>query len=145
MELYILSDRKLDSIMDWQAAINANGFTITLDDSRPFADLRGFLPASFDGEASGFECDHWDGAELVADLVSDGFEIDRPWKHVLAFRWGSDFTECVAAYSAGASYARATEGVMFDCEEGRLYEPKDAIELARKLAMDLRNPSLNLA
>jgi hypothetical protein len=132
MELFILSDRRLASMAEWQRAINAEGFELHLDDSRAFEALRGFLPARLAGKQTGFECDHWDPSDVMdGDPIVD---YGHRWKYALAFRWsGTDLAACPAAYMAGAAYARATSGAVLDCEENRILTPQQTAELARKI------------
>jgi hypothetical protein len=90
MEMHILSDRQLNSIAEWQAAIDAEGFPLKLQGTS-FIPHAGFTPAQLDGKPTGFEFYH-DPAE---DFVSENFDIDfgHAWKFVLGFRWRGDFNE----------------------------------------------------
>jgi len=45
IEIFVLSDRRLGTIEEWQKAIDAEGFDLRLDVSRPIEDLSGYLPA----------------------------------------------------------------------------------------------------
>ena len=45
IEIFVLSDRALGTIAEWQQAIDAEGFDLRLDTSRPFNALSGHLPA----------------------------------------------------------------------------------------------------
>ncbi len=130
MEIYVLSDHCLDSTEAWQRTIDAAGDPLQLSTGRPFAELGGALPVALRDRPTAFECDHWDAAELMADLSDVTF--DHPWSHALAFRWGGDFTAGASAYLAAAAYAEATGGVIFDGEEG-LIPPARAREVARDL------------
>ena len=80
IEIYALSDRRLTSIADWQQAIDREGFNLRLDSSRPFEDLSGHLPAQRGSQHAGFECDHWDAAEII-DGYGD-FDFGRRWKEI---------------------------------------------------------------
>lgn len=42
VELYVFSDAALDSISDWQKAIDAEGFALRLSDDGPLAELNEF-------------------------------------------------------------------------------------------------------
>lgn len=129
MEVYVLSDQQLPSISAWQQAIDAAGSTLRLSTDRPIDELHGALPVTFDGRASSFECDHWNAAELMAEMPDVGF--GRRWAFALAFRWGADFDAGASVYMAASAYASATGGQMFDCEEGRLISLERAGEIAR--------------
>jgi hypothetical protein len=130
MELWVLSDRQLRSIVEWQTAIDAEGFPLQLSAEVSFADLSGFLPATLRGQTTGFECTHLSAAEFIRDMPRMHFGHD--WKHVLACRWRGDFNELRAAWIAGAAYARATEGIIFDDQEGKIRNAEQAVDTARK-------------
>src|ERR1700761_7204810 len=100
MERFVLYDKELASINEWQAAIDAQGYSLKLDTSTNFQAHGGFLPARLYGKTTGFEWDHWPAAEFMAGNPDIGFGHD--WKFVLAFRWIGDFNEMVAAWMAAA-------------------------------------------
>lgn len=131
MEMYVFSDRRLDSIAAWQQAIDAAGDPLQLSTGRPFAELNGGLPVMLRDRPTAFECDHWNAAELIPEITS--VSLDHPWRFVLAFRWGADFDAGASAYLAAAAYAEATGGVILDCQEGRLMSPTRAREVAQDL------------
>lgn len=131
MELYVLSDHRLATMAAWQQAIDADGTPLRLSTEQPFARLNGVLPAEWRGKQTAFECVHWDADELMTEL-SD-IDFGHRWKHVLALRMTSKPYEVIAAYAGGAAYARATSGIVFDCEEGKIISPQRAGEIAREL------------
>lgn len=135
MELYVLSDIRLPSIAAWQQAIDADGFPVRLFTGRPFADLRGVLPVQLSDRQTAFECGHWD----LSDLVETYTDVDfgRRWKFVLSFRWTGNPYEGIAAYMAGGAYAKATGGVVFDCEAGKIISPERAGEIAGEIERDI--------
>jgi hypothetical protein len=135
MEVYALSDRRLSSVAEWQQAINREGFDLRLYDSGPFAALKGYLPAHRGGRHAGFECDHWNAADLI-----DGYrniDFRRRWTQALAFRVGADFDALWGALAAAAAYARATDGIVFDPVAGEVLPPAKAVESARQVERDL--------
>ncbi|KKB07473.1 hypothetical protein [Devosia chinhatensis] len=132
MEVYVFSDRRLDSMAEWQAALDDAGFNIRLDASRDFLDVAGFLPVTIDDRQSGFECDHFDAGKVLDELKAEGFPADRQWRWLLAFRFGGLRYECISALVSAALYMRATGGVLFDCEEGEYYGPDSALDYAEK-------------
>lgn len=138
IEIYVLSDRSLNSIAEWQEAIKREGADLQLDGSRPFEALSGHLPAHRGEQHAGFECDHWDPAEII-DTYSD-IDFGHRWTKLLAFRFGGDEFALWGAFVAAAAYARATEGVVFDSEAGELLSPDRAIELARSVEQSLPKP-----
>jgi hypothetical protein len=128
MELYALSDTQLASMDAWQRAIDAEGVPLQLSTSFTFGELRGALPALFRDSVTAFECDHWNAAERIAE--SSHIDFGRQWRYALAFRWGSNVYDGIAAYLAASTYARATDGVVFDCEEGKIISAQRATEIA---------------
>jgi hypothetical protein len=127
MELYIFSDRRLTSIGMWQQAIDTERFPLRLLTAVPFASLQGALPVKFRDKPTAFECDHWNASERIAE--SPHIDFGRRWKHALAFRWGTDTYAGAAAYLAGSAYAKATGGVLLDCEEGKIISAQRAAEI----------------
>ena len=128
MEIFVLSNKRLGSISEWQQAIDAEGFVLRLDSSCPIEALGGYLPAHRGEEPAGFECDHWQ-----LDDVTENTDIDfgGPWTEALAFRFGGDWSEAWGAYVAAAAYARATGGVIYDGEEGVVMTPDKSVAVAR--------------
>ena len=141
MEIYAFSDVRLASISDWQKAIADEGFELTLSVARPFAALRGFLPIQMTEIQTGFECDHWDPRDILEGYSEVNF--GHQWQYCLAFRWGADLKACLGAYMAAAAYAAATNGVIFDCEQGKVLTPLQAAQTARNIEAQL--PSIELA
>ena len=137
MELWVLSDKQLNTIEEWQGAIDAEGYPLQLSDETPFGELRGFLPAHLRGQLTGFECDHWPAREFMRDVheISEN-DFARDWKYVLAFRWRGDFNELRAAWMAGAAYAHATCGVIFDDQEAKIRNAAEAREVVRDVDRD---------
>lgn len=135
MELYVLSDVQLPSIAAWQEAIDVDGFPLRLFTGRPFAELRGVLPVQLGKRQAAFECDHWNAAELITELSYVDFS--HRWKFALAFRWTGNPYEGIAAYMAGGAYAKATGGIVFDCEEGKIISPERAGEIAGEIERDI--------
>lgn len=134
MELYVFSDRKLASIEEWQSALDAEGFDLRIYKDRSIEQLSGFLPATINGEVSGFECDHMDAASLIEELESEDYVIEHRWQYLLTFRFGGNRFECMAACIAAAIYMKAVDGVLFDGEEGEFYGPDSALPYARRAA-----------
>jgi hypothetical protein len=133
MEIYVLSDRRLNSWTEWQRAIDMESFPFPLQLSAiaSFDDLDGFLPVRYENAQTGSECDHWASRSIVVDYPHNGF--GRSWKYALAFRFGVRPGELESAWMAATAYARATNGVVFDTEEGKLLHPDEAAQIVRKI------------
>ena len=134
MEMHVFSDRQLASIAEWQGAIDAEGYSLRLDRDVQFATARGFIPAIYNGEQSGFEGYHDDAKETMGFLGNEHF--DHPWRCALGFRWGGNFDEMYAAWMAATAYAVRTDGVIFDNQEARSYTPQQARELISQMLRD---------
>jgi hypothetical protein len=137
IEIFVLSDRRLASMADWQQAIDREGFDLRLDQSRPIDALGGHLPAQRGEQHAGFECDHFDPAELLDQEELADIDFGRRWTQMLAFRFGGDFFALWGAFAAAAAYARATGGVVFDSESGEVLQPDKAADAAREIERDL--------
>src|SRR5882757_4644093 len=107
IEIFVLSDRALGTIAEWQQAIDAEGFDLRLDTSRPFDALSGHLPAHRGEKHAGFECDHWDSKDVMDEEFCPGVDFGHAWTRALAFRFGGDFHALWGAYAAAAAYAKA--------------------------------------
>jgi hypothetical protein len=130
MELWVFSDKQLSSIAQWQAAIDVEAYPLKLDDSTVFEALDGFLPARLRGQPAGFECYHDDAAKLMHN--NPDIKFDHHWEYVLALRWvGSKVVEQRAAWMAGTAYAQATDGVVFDDQEGKFRNAREARDVVR--------------
>ena len=138
IEIHVLSNRQLPSIAAWQEAIDAEGFDLILDQEVQFEAVRGFLPAMLYGKQSGFECYHDDFSELKGTYDNVPYFKSCPgWKQVLSFRWGSLAHEGVSVFMATIAYAKATEGVVYDPEEGKILvldEVRTLVGVFEKLA-----------
>jgi hypothetical protein len=135
MEIYVLSDKRLSSMATWQKAVENDGFALRLDIDRPLGQLQGHLPATWRGQPAGFECDHWKPDDVLAGYPKARF--DHRWAYCLAFRWGANARACLGAYMAASSYAKATSGVVFDCDAAKILTPQQAKQTATQIEKDL--------
>jgi hypothetical protein len=131
MEIYVLSDRRLASIAEWQRAIDRKGFPLRLSTPTPFARLNGAVPVVLRDRMSAFECDHRNADVLMAETPNVSF--GQRWRYALAFRWGADIDAGVSAYLAAAAYAAATAGRILDAAAGKLISPDSAEKIAGEL------------
>jgi hypothetical protein len=139
MSIHVFSNRPVSSMAEWQEAIDSDGFDALLYKPAVFEELSGFLPVRLDGAGTGFEVDHDDGAELSRELIEQGWDIGGPWTHALSFTFGGDTRELIAAFSTAASYARITDGVVFEGEEGKTFKPAEVLDMARKMAVEMKD------
>jgi hypothetical protein len=142
MEIHVLSDRRLLSIAEWQRAIDAEGFALTLSDETPFDSIGGFLPAKLGGTDTGFECDHWDPNDTYEAYADIPFP--HRWRYELSFRWSADIAEWHAAWMAAAAYAAATSGIVFDPQTSKLLSPAEARADVVKLQREIPEIEANV-
>ena len=138
MEMHVLSDRRLDSMADWQDAIDAKGFPLRLATDVDLATASGLMLARLEAKKTGFEIYHDDATHIQGFL---GADFAQPWQHALGFRWLGRFGELEAAWMAATAYAAATGGVIFDHEEGRIFTPEEARETVGAIIRD--RPAMN--
>lgn len=135
MEVLVFSDRRLSSMGEWQRSIDSEHLGILLPTDASIDELRGYLPVHRNQKRTGFECHHYDAAEMMA--FCQGVNFDHPWTQCLCFIWASDFDEALAAYMASAAYAKATEGIIYEPEDNVIMSPHEALALARRLEGEL--------
>lgn len=112
------------------------GFPLRLAEDVTFVTVKGLVPARLSDEQTGFECYHDDAKETVEFLGSDNFS--HPWSYALGFRWrGSNFDELQAAWMAATAYAAATDGIVFDHEEGKALTPQQARDMVAQILRDI--------
>jgi hypothetical protein len=121
--LYVLHDCDLPPVGEWQAALDAMGLELALDPGLDPASHSGYFPARLGGDETGFELDREDASEVLAD---GAVPTDRHWKHAALLTW-HDETELLAAYMAGAALARATDGLVYDPLDERVFTPDQAL------------------
>jgi hypothetical protein len=127
MEMHVFSDQQLNSMAEWQRAVDLEGYPLKFPPDTRFEAARGFLPCKLREKDTGFECYHDNAQNMMQHYGSDDFH--RQWKYALGFRWRGDFTELQAAWMAAAAYAQATNGIIFDPEAGRSYSPQEAVKI----------------
>jgi hypothetical protein len=136
MELWVFSDKRLGSIVEWQAAIDAEGYALSLEKDASFENLNGFLPCHLGGEPTGFECYHDDAEKLIRN--NSNLNFGHAWKYALGFRWvGSKVNELRAAWMAGTAYAQATDGAIFDDQESKFRNATEARDVVRDVERDM--------
>ncbi len=131
MELFVFSDKQLNSTTEWQAAIDREGYSLKLEKKSPIQDLKGFLPVQLRDSKTGFECGYLSADKLMRAIP--GANFDHEWKFALTFRWGGDLSQLEAAWAASTAYAQATSGVIFDEQDGRIKTPDEAREVVRDI------------
>jgi hypothetical protein len=134
MQICVLTESRLGSIAEWQKAIEAEGFPLRLSDADPNRNLA----ARLGDEETSIEYGIYDFLELkeAYNHVSFG----RDWAYAIAFTWASDFAEEIAAWMAATAYAHATNGVVFDEQEGKIFTPEESLKITHEI--EQRRPRL---
>jgi hypothetical protein len=127
MGICVFSDRILGSIAEWQRAIDAEGLPLRLS-----GDVGGILLGQLHDESTDFEFHARDAQEMMQSYGPAKF--DHEWKYAFEFIWGGlNVNNGPGSWMAATAYARATSGIIFDEEEGKLFSPAAALDVARDL------------
>lgn len=132
-EGFVLSNRTLSTQAQWQERISALGFDLTLQSTQDIQERHGHLPAIWNGREAGFECGPTNLAEIVE--IYRAINLRGPWTYAFAFHW-TTFGGCAGAWIAMTAYAEATDGVVFDPQDGKTLTAKAAMRAARQIEMD---------
>jgi hypothetical protein len=135
MHVFVFSDTRLMSMLEWQRSINQEQFQVLLPSDVPIADIHGFLPVRLNESTTGFECDYRD----VSHVMSLYREVDfgRQWNYCLSFRSRGDLDEWFAANIAAAAYAAATNGIVFDPQDSLVMSSQEAVAAAKSMGDDV--------
>lgn len=135
MEMHVFSDRQLNSMAEWQCAVDNEGYPLKFSPDARLESTNGFLPSSLRGQDTGFECYQDDAQRTMEHYGTDNF--NGQWKFALGFRWRGDFSELQAAWIAATAYAHATNGIVFDPEAGRAYSAQEAAKVVSDIEREL--------
>jgi hypothetical protein len=129
-----LSRSNVPGRKDLQAALDALGFKITLDDTYVPLKSSGYLPCTLDGEDSGFTI-------KFADIAESG-ELPEPVRAEIgerdveiSFRWSGDQRELACAMAVGAVLSKSFSAVIYDPDGKNIVATDDLIGKARKAAV----------
>jgi hypothetical protein len=137
MERYVFFAGTLPTEAALQQAAQELGFPLALLSAEDSLEQQsGFLPATFDGQDTGFELDTDGDRSEIEELMPDG--VDARLDRSAAFIWGGDLTECAAALCAAAALAKLMGGVVFDPAESTLHGVDEAVAAARRELEDIR-------
>ncbi|MCJ2083029.1 hypothetical protein [Methylobacterium sp. J-090] len=139
LSAYVLSTRSLETIGEWQAAVDALGFKLTFEgqaDER-IEDLFGHLPVVWQGHEAGFECLPGD-EDAAQDFVEDeeAARLGGPWTQILEISYVG-LANIAGVAIAGAVYAHATGGIFWEGEEGVRVSAEEAVAYARRIETDI--------
>jgi hypothetical protein len=121
---------------DWQAAITAAGFDLTLSPTLDTIKNTGYVPVRFDDLDSGFEFSVASVGDSVPTYLPSANASDRR-KLSANFVWGGDLVEMCCAFAAASALAKLAGGVLFLAENGVQYSGDEAIEAAKAQIADV--------
>ena len=128
MEAYALCPRAISGVAEWQAAIDALGFDLSLRTEKIPPATIGHLPAMRRGRESGFECSVIPFSELRETYPT--IKFGGPWRCVYAFYFAT-IPACIGALMATAACVKLSGGIAFDPQQGRLLTAEQAARCAR--------------
>jgi hypothetical protein len=135
MQIEIFSNRRLATTAEWQSALDVEKFPLRLSADVILESSGGFFPMLLNGKPAGFECYHDDADAMMKELGEHHF--NQRWRFALGLRWlGSNLDELEAAWMAATAYAMATDGVLFDFEQGKVLSLDEARGLIRQIIVD---------
>ena len=130
MEVHIfLKKSDLPSLSAWQQTLRETDFPVGLHPTFDPIKDSGFVPTKMGELETGFEYFLSPKDEVVSsypDLVGAVQSFDT----AVTFSWGGDLAECAAALAAAAALATSSSGVMYDPQEGVLFESTGALKYA---------------
>ena len=132
--LIFLRDDRLPTRDVWQQALDDAGTGITLDVVDNLREFSGFLPAKFDGEASGFEWYYGPVEEVFDDKPSAVGERE----HAIDFVTHSDLQELVCATYAAGAIAKVADGLFYDEDQDAFVAGDRVLEIACNIVVQER-------
>jgi hypothetical protein len=121
---------------DLQAAVDALGFKVTLDDTYVPMKSSGYLPCTFDGEDSGFtmkflEVDSSAPRPEPLRAVLGGRDVE------ITFHWSGDPREVCCAMAVGAALVKSFRAIVYATGDDVLRSGEDLVAAARQAASAL--------
>ena len=130
-ELHVfLSDSQVPDRDAWQNEIERLGFAAVLDPAFDVRQDAGFVTATCDGYATGFNFALSPAANIVSYYPHIAARVGTR-KKCATFIWSGDIAEAYAVLSAAAALAKLADGVYFQPAEGTTYDGNEAVEQAR--------------
>lgn len=135
MELFVFSDIRANSIVEWNTALAEIGFDVSIDENGSISELNGHHPTRLRGRDVWIEYDHFDPDKFFKE--QDYVKQERSWKYLLAFRFGGDFHALAAVLMVAAAYAKITDGAVLDEYEPVFRKWQEVAESARATERDI--------
>jgi len=134
MSMHVILE-SVPSCGDWQKAISAAGFDLTLNPTLDTTRNVGFVPVRFNNLDSGFEFNVAPMADSVPNYISSS-KTTHGRKLSANFVWHSDLLEMCCAFAAASALAKLSGGALFLADDGVQYSGDDAIQVAKAQIAD---------
>jgi hypothetical protein len=135
-QLAFLDRERVPQRVELQAAVDALGFDLKIDDYYAPFEASGFLPCKLESASSGFEIYFDAAASLVADLPALAPVVGSRDAAII-FNWGGDMAECACVLIVSAALAAAFDAVVYYEPDAMLYA-KEQLLAEVKLALSAR-------
>lgn len=131
IQLCVFSDSHLSSTGDWQQSIEAEGFPLWLSAGQFLNKQSGALTALLRENPVSLQYRMRDAGGMIRFYKEIDFGHD--WTYVLTLPWISGLDGLDAAWMAATAYARATSGIVFDPQEGKVFNPAEALKVIKDM------------
>lgn len=127
-----LSEGRMPTPQEWQSAITATGFPVSMDTDFDVKEFKGFLPCTYKELPAGFE--YYYSKVEPHDLREIGVPESLPIQIALVTH--SNFAELATSTIAAAVLANITDGLLVDTEEGKTYNGNEALTWAKQIVAE---------
>ncbi|MCJ2011255.1 hypothetical protein [Methylobacterium sp. J-076] len=127
MDFYVMCDRPLASSQEWQQAIHEIGFDLQIPSGCDVATMEGFIPVTWRGRGTGFECSPFPFAELLETYDEKDFGGSWPFAYAM---YAGSLGGCAGALIAAAAIVAVAGGRVYDPQEGLVMTRDEAVRHA---------------
>lgn len=131
IEISVISDTRLLSLDGLQRAINTARLPLQLPRHETLHTLGGALTVQLRNKPVELQY-RFEPFSHLKELYHD-VNFGHNWRYRLALPWIHGFDGVAAAWMVAAGYASATNGMVFDPQEAKLFSPEQALKIAKDL------------
>lgn len=135
MDFYMLCNRPLISVDEWQIAIDELGFGLKLPVTLNVMTAGGALTATWRGEPVVFEFSEFPYAEIEEGHPK--LDFGQTWPNAYVMYTGSSFSGCAGAILAGVAIVHRTGGRFFEPQDSLILKPDEAVRYAHRTVDEL--------
>lgn len=135
MDFYMLCNRPLASVDEWQLAIDELGFDFQLPATLNVETSAGAVTAIWRGKPVVFEF-----TTFPYDEIEEGYselDFEQTWPNAYVMYTGSSFSGCAGAVMAGVALVHCTGGRFFEPQESLILKPHEAVRYAHRTVDEL--------